>query len=164
LGLKLGKLIVAEAFLVVVVIVVVLGVIEFMPSLNSPSQNAPIGVYHQREYGRGNATLALGEVARTQFNYTTFDPAILVLDLDFHSWKKPGVLELACNGRVFASVFASSENPRLRLNVITVSGLEWVQPKSIESFVFGNEITFSSVPVVGYEGSFSYEVNIRGSR
>jgi hypothetical protein len=45
-----------------------------------------------------------------------------------------------------------------------VSGLEWVQPKSIESFVFGNEITFSSVPVVGYEGSFSYEVNIRGSR
>jgi hypothetical protein len=40
-----------------------------------------------------------------------------------------------------------------------------VEPKNIYySFVFGNEITFTSDPPNGYEGAFSYQIKIRGSR
>jgi hypothetical protein len=33
-----------------------------------------------------------------------------------------------------------------------------------DSFTYGNEITFVSEPVDGYDGTITYQISIRGSR
>jgi len=139
--------------------------VSLTPILKSSAQDSAIGLYNEREYGKGNVTLTAGETQRVaQFNYSTYDPAILVLDLAFRSWKSSGNLTMLINGRVFASVFASPESPTVSLRVISFSGTEWVRPPSPDSFVFGNEISFSSKPENGFAGTFEYEIRIRGSR
>ena len=103
------------------------------------------------------------------FNYSTYDPAILVVDLKFNDWQRSGTLSLYCNGILFDTLEASPSNPSVESTAITFSGFELVKsPPSklaISSvFGYGNEISFFSSPENGYEGTFSYQVSIRGSR
>jgi hypothetical protein len=162
---KLKKLIIAETLLAVAILLVILFFVEITPYLESSRQNASIGLYNQREYGKGNATIARGQIVRAaQFNYTTSDPAILILDLTFQNWKSTGNLTFAINGRVFSSILATPENSQMSLAVITVSGEDWVETTSLNSLVFGNEITFISSRENGYEGTFDYQISVRGSR
>lgn len=163
--MKLRKLVLFEVAAVVVVLVIVMVFVELTPYLVSSAKDASIGVYKEREFERGNATITKGQTFRAAyFNYSTFDPAILVLNLDFQTWQSPGTLTIAVNGKVFASIVASPEKPKMNLNVISVSGADWVSTTSIYSPVFGNAISFTSDKGEGYEGTFSYQINVRGSR
>jgi hypothetical protein len=162
--LKLKKLLFVEIATVAIVLVAILFFVEVSPYLASSKPNSQIGLYNQKEFARDNVTLAVGQTAGAQFNYSSYDPAILVIDLAFQNWQTPGYLSLYCNGRIIATIYASSSNPTVRFTTISVSGWDWVKPPSLNSFTYGNEVTFSSDPQNGYEGTFDYQISIRGSR
>ncbi len=162
--MKLKSLFAFEIAAVAVAIIVIMFFVEFTPYLASSKPNSQIGVYNQREYAKGSVSLAMGQTASAQFNYSTYDPAILVVDLAFQNWQNSGYLSLYCNGRVIATIQATPNNPSVRLTTISVSGWDWVKPPSVNAFTYGNEVTFVSEPENGYEGNFSYQISIRGSR
>jgi hypothetical protein len=162
--LKLKKLITIEIASVVAILLVIMVFVEVTPYLASSKPNSQIGVYNEKVFAKDNVTLALGQMASAQFNYSTYDPAILVVDLVFQNWQAQGALSVYCNGRLVATINATPDNPTVRLTSISVSGWDWVKPPSVNSFTYGNEVTFVSEPGNGYEGTFSYQIDIRGSR
>lgn len=160
--MKLKKLIVVEISVLAVALILVIASMEFAPYLKSSTQKVSIGMYQERESARGNATLTVGETSSVRFIYQSYDPAILIVNIAFVTWKSPGYLILRCNNRIFASVYARPENHSLSFTVISVSGREWVEPPST---MFGvNEIAFESESKDGYEGTLSYIISLRGSR
>lgn len=161
--MKFKKLLIIEVVAIVVIVSVALVLVEGVPNFVSSSQPS-IGLYNQREFAKGTVTLGAGEIASAQFNYSSFDPAILIIDLTFQNWQTTGSLTVLCNGRNIATILASPDYPTTRLTTISVSGWDWVKPPSINSFTYGNEITFQSEPQNGFEGTFSYHISIRGSR
>jgi hypothetical protein len=162
--LNLKRLFAIEIGVAVVVIVLVVFFFEVTPYLASSKQSDSVGIYHQKMFAQGVTTLALGQQASAQFNYSTYDPAILVMYLSFQSWQTPGDLSVNCNGRRIATVHASPDNPTIQLTTVSVSGWDWVKPPSLDAYTYGNEVTFVSEPLGGYEGTFSYQIEIRGSR
>jgi hypothetical protein len=162
---KLKKLIIAEIVLVAVILIVALIIIEGIPYLEGSQQTSSVSMYQEREYDKGNVTLARGEKARIRFNYTTYDPSILFIELSFQSWQSPGNLTLFCNGKRFASFVATPEKPTVSLSVISVSGQDWLRTYSSTAFnsTLDNEITFSSEPPSGYAGTLNYRIAVRGS-
>jgi len=160
--LRLKKLIVVEILILVVAMLLVGAFVEIAPFLRPSKLRYSIGLYSEREYARGNATLGVGERSSVRFTYTSYDPAILTLDVSFLTWESSGYLVFRCNNRIFASVFASPENPHLSFIVVTFSGREWVEPPSS---MFGvNEVAFESELKDGYAGVFNYRISVRGSR
>jgi hypothetical protein len=162
--LKLKKLFVVEVVVTVVVLVAVMFYIEVTPYLASSKPGSSIGMYNEQEFAKSVVTLTKGQTARAQFNYSSFDPAIVVIDLSFQSFQALGDLTVYCNGRRVTTLAVSSDNTEVRLNVITVSGADWVKAKSTSTYTYGNEIAFTSNSQTGYAGTFSYKIDIRGSR
>ena len=163
--MNLKKLLILEIAIAVIVLVLVIFLLGALPFLASSKQNSSIGLYNEKVYGNGTLTLARGQtVAATQFNYTTYDPVILIINVTVQNCQSPGNITFACNGKIFGSLYADAENPQATLTAISVSGADWVEPQTSYSFVFGNEVTFTSEPENGYEGILDYTIIIRGSR
>ena len=163
--MKLRKLVIVEVAAIAVVLMIILIFVEITPYFASSQQENSIGVYREREFVKGSATITKGVFVRSEyFNYSTFDPAILVLKLEFQTWQSSGILTIAINGKVIASIVATPEEPKIEVNVISLSGKDWVEPTSLDSPSFGNSISFASESEKGYEGTFSYQIIIRGSR
>ncbi len=168
--MKLKQAVLAEMLTAVLILVVILVVVGGIPGLGSSEQNASVSMYQEKTYVKGNMTLEKGASASARFNYTTYDPAILVVDIDFNSWQSNGNLTLYCNGRAFASIIAAPDRPHVTINAISVSGADWIQPLSASwptigsFFAYGNELAFKSSLNDGYAGSFDYKIDIRGSR
>jgi hypothetical protein len=162
--MKLKKIFAVEIASVAIILVVILVVVEASPYLASANQNSQIAMYNQKEFAKGTVTLAKGQSASAQFNYTTYDPAILIVDLAFQNWQTPGSLSLYCNGRIIATINPTPDDPTVRFTTISFSGWDYVKSPSIDSFTYGNEITFVSDAQNGFEGVFNYQISIRGSR
>jgi hypothetical protein len=167
--LNLKKLFLAEIAAVVLVVVIVVVFVEVTPYLAASNQNGQIGVYNQRVYAQKTVTLQSGQVASSRFNYTTYDPAILVVNLKFQDWQKSGNLSVYCNGILIDTIYAAPSNPDVKSTTVTFSGYDLVKPPSaklgvIYQYEYGNEITFMSPFENGYEGTFNYQISIRGSR
>jgi hypothetical protein len=162
--LKLKKLFAVEIAAVAITLVVILIVVEVSPYLASASQNSQISMYTQKEFAKGTATLVKGESESARFKYTTYDPAILIVDLAFQNWKTTGNLSLYCNGRIITTIQATPDNPKIHVSTISVSGFDIVKSPAPNSFTYGNELTFVSDLQDGYEGDFNYQISIRGSR
>jgi hypothetical protein len=162
--LKLKKLIALEIVSAVIILMVILIIVEVTPYLASTNPNDQIGMYNQKEFAKGTVRITKGQIASAQFNYSTYDPAILIVDLAFKNWQTIGHVSLYCNGKLIATINASPDNPKVHFTAISVSGLDWVKPPSVNSFTYGNEVTFVSDPESGYEGDFNYQISIRGSR
>jgi hypothetical protein len=166
---NLRKLFVVEIAVVIVAVVLVLVFVEISPFLAASNQTGQIGVYNQRQYAEDTVTLARGQRASSMFNYSTYDPAILVVDLAFKDWQKSGTLSLFCNGILLDTFEAFPGNPSIESTTVTFSGFDLLKPPPSKLaistvFAYGNEISFLSPQDDGYEGTFSYQVSIRGSR
>jgi hypothetical protein len=167
---KFGKVVLLEIVFIAVVLIVILISIEGIPTLGSTGQNNSVGMYQEKNFKEGQITLAVGQTQSTRFNYTSFDPAIMQIDLNFLSIQSSANLTLYCNGRVFTSIIPTIQNPHVTLTVFSVSGTDWVQTLTTSNlflgstFLYGNEIAFASSPLNGFEGTFSYTITIRGSR
>jgi hypothetical protein len=167
--MNLRKLFVVEIVVVIVAVVLVLVFVEISPFLATSNQTGQIGVYNQREFAKDTVTLERGQRTSSMFNFTTYDPAILVVDLTFKDWKTSGSLSMFCNGILLDTFKVTPDNPSVESITVTFSGFDLVKPpqsKLAISYVFayGNELSFLSPQDDGYEGTFSYQVNIRGSR
>jgi hypothetical protein len=162
--LKLGKIIIIEISAITITLLLTLLLVFYTPYLDASSQNTSIKIFNQREYAKGTATLTRGEKASAFFNYTFYDPVILIVDLTFQTWQTPGNLTIYINGKYCASIFVSPQEQQARFEIVTLSGSDWIKPPSIDSFVFGNQVLFNSDVKNGFEGTFNYQINIRGSR
>ena len=163
--MKLKRMIMVEGIVALATLAIVVFAVNLTPYLESSSQKTAIGMYNSREYGNGNITIEQGErVAGLKFNYTTFDPAILTIEIAVQNCRTPGNISIACNGKTFGAVFASADNMQISLTAVTFSGAEWVEPLYIYSRIKGNQIAFTSEQGTGFEGTFTYQVSIRGSR
>ena len=167
--MNLKKTFIVEIAAVVVVIILVMVFVEVTPYLTSSKQSNQIGVFNQKEFTQNTVSLMAGQKTSCRFNYSTFDPAILVVDLSFQSWQTPGYLSMYCNGIFVVTIEATQRNPDVQLTTITVSGYDLVKPhyqlsSLFNTYTYGNEITFASSKDNGYEGIFSYTISIRGSR
>lgn len=167
--MNLKKLVVFEIAAVIVAIVLVTVFVGITPYLVSSGQNGQIGVFNQREYAQQTVTIQNGQSKSSRFNYTTYDPAILVVNLKFQDWQKPGVLSMYCNGILIDTFDATPRDPYIKSATVTFSGFDLVKPPSSRlgisyQFAYGNEISFLSPIENGYEGTFNYQISIRGSR
>ena len=167
--MNLKKLIVFEIAAVIIAIVLIVVFVGITPYLSSSGQNGQIGVFSQRLYAQKTVTLQRGQIASSQFNYSTYDPAILVIELKFQDWQKPGYLSMYCNGILIDTFNATPINPNVKSTTVTFSGFDLVKPPSsilgvYYQFAYGNEISFLSPTENGYEGTFNYQISIRGSR
>jgi hypothetical protein len=167
--LNLKKLIVVEVGAVIVALVLITVFVGITPYLTSSGQNGQIGVFNQREYVQKTATILPGQATSSRFNYSTFDPAILVVELNFQDWQKPGKLSMYCNGILIDTFDATPINPHVESTTVTFSGFDLVKPPASRlgityQFAYGNEISFLSPIENGYEGTFNYRISIRGSR
>jgi hypothetical protein len=153
-----------EIAVIVIVVVGGLFIVEISPYLSSSKPNAQIGMYNQKQFGSATIALSPGETAIARFNYSTYDPAILVLDLTFPTWKTAGDLSIYINGNFATTINAPPDNKQYSLTLLSFSGQDWVKSPSLNSFTYGNEITFVSKSGNGYDGTFSYKISIRGSR
>ncbi len=165
--MKLKKVFVIEITSILAVLMAVLFFVEVSPYLVATKPIASIGMFDERKIASNLVSLAKGQTSNVQFNYTSFDPSIMVIDLSFQGFVTPGVLTVSCNGKRVTTINVSSQRPEVRLNVLTVSGADWLETSAgiaYSAFTYGNEITFSSNFRTGYEGTFSYQIKIRGSR
>jgi hypothetical protein len=153
----------------VVAILLVVIFVQVTPYLAASKKTGQIGVYNQKLFAQNTVALQQGQRASSQFNYTTYDPAILVIDMKFQNWERPGYLSVYCNGILLVSFLSSPSNPNVQLTTVTFSGYDLVKPPAVRIgvslvFAYGNEIAFLSPGNNGYEGTFTYEISIRGSR
>jgi hypothetical protein len=163
LKVKLKKLLAIEVTSAMIGLVVVLGVIGVLPFLAS-SSDTHIGVFNERVFSTGILTLSSGETSNAQFNYSSYDPPIVVIELDFKECQESGKLSLYANNRMIATLNITPESSHVILDTVSFSGSDWVEPRTVDSFTFGNQVTFSSPPQSGYAGTLSYQISIRGSR
>ena len=168
---KLKKLLAIEISVAVIVLVTIMLLVEVTPYLASSRPDSQIGVYNQKLFAEGNATISAGQSVSAWFNYSSFDPPILVFDLTFQNWQTPGALSIYCNGLCVTTIDASPNNPHMVLTAIGVSGLDIVKtradlvyPAPPSVYTYGNQITFTPSPGNGYQGSFNYKISLRGSR
>ncbi len=167
--LDLKRVVAFEIILVAIVLFAVLVLVGLTPYLISSKESDKINVFSQKEYAQNTVSLVAGQKASCRFNYSTFDPAILVIDLTFQSWNTPGRLALYCNGILVVTIEATSRNPTVQLTTVTVSGYDLVRPQYqlssiFTTYTYGNEITFASAEDNGFEGIFGYKISVRGSR
>ena len=162
--MKLGKLLVAEISILAIAFAVVLFFVQIIPSLGSSKEQSTIGMYKEIEITAGNITVIVGEPVDAQFNYSSYEPAILQLNIEFRTWITEGYLSLSCNGREITTIQATSQHPKIAFTIITFANAEWVKPPSVNSDFYPNVITFFSDYQNGYEGTLNYEVKLRGSR
>jgi hypothetical protein len=162
--LKLSKLFVAELAAIVIVVVVVVVFVEVNPALAAGNQTAPIGAFNQKLYSQNSVRISRGEEFTTSFDYSSYEPAILVVDVTFSDAQTQGALDVTCNGRYIGSVYGQSNNARASVCAISFSGTDWVKPPSAYSNAYTNQIIFSSDYNRGFEGVFNYQVSLKGSR
>lgn len=167
--MNLKRVLIIEIVLIVGFSILIVLFVELFPYLASSEQADHIGVFNQREFAQETVYLRTGQRTSSRFNYTTYDPAILVVDLEFQDWQTQGLLSLYCNGILIVTFEATPRNPDVQLTTVTFSGYDLVKPPPIRLgktlvFAYGNEITLLSPEKSGYEGTFSYHITIRGSR
>ena len=158
------KLFVVEILSIAVVLAAVMFFVEVSPYLSSSKPDSQIGVYTQKDFADDTVTLAPGQAESARFNYSTYDPAILVVYLTFPTYNKVGDLSVYINGNYLTTVNAPPGTFKFTLTAISFSGQDWVKSPSINTFTYGNEITFVSEPTTGYDGTVSYRISIRGSK
>ena len=165
--MRFKRFFIVEIALLAAVVATLMFLVEVFPYLTSSKTGSSIDVYDQRTFAKDTVTLTTGQKATARafvpFNYSTYDPSILVLDLLFQSWQNPGNLSIYCNDKIITTVYASSEKSQVTLNIVSFSGLDWVESPTRASTSTINRIVFAS-DENGYEGTFDYELFMRGSR
>ncbi len=161
--MKLGKLFAAELAVVLVALIVVVVVVEVNPALAGSEQSQNIGAFKEKLYVQDTVSIAKGESWGTSFEYSSYEPAILLMYVSFTDVQAPGYLGVTCNGRYVGRVYGN-EKSHTSLSAISMAGAEWVKPPSAYSEAFTNQIIFSSDADKGFAGTFSYQISLKGSR
>ena len=160
--MKLEKIVLLEVLFFAALLLTIMATLELIPFLQPSKHNTSIGLYNAISFPKNTIKLTSGEFVKIPFQYSSYDPAIIILELSFQTCEEPGYLIIYCNYIRVTSIFVSPETPPLYLNLISFSGTDWVEPPSA---MFGlNELIFESEPKNGYAGNLTYQITLRGSR
>jgi hypothetical protein len=159
--MQLKKLIFLEGLILIVILCIAIGFFWLIPSLQSSNQNS-IPIYGQVIYPQNILTVEDGASIRRTFNYSTYDPSIIVITLTPESCTRQGYLDIYCNYRLVSSTLLTLQNKSVTLNMFSTSGFDWVEKPSSMGGV--NELLFESAPKEGYTGTLAYQITLRGSR
>ena len=160
--MKLRGLFVIEIGIIVAIIVSAVAFLLLLPGLGSSQQYESMDSYSQKTTPMKYISIINDQPGLVRFNYTSYDPSIIVLDLYFDSIEKPGDFDVFCNYRHVATVSVTPETKKTTLNLVSFSGLDWVEPMTS---MFGlNDLVFESKDSNGFLGAISYQISFRGSR
>ena len=160
--MRLSKIVFFEVVFSVAILLSVMVALDMIPFLQPSNQVNSIGLYSSIYYPEKTVTLESGDFKIAPFSFSSYDPAIIILKLSFQNSEEQGYLTVYCNYRSIASIFVRSDTPPVFLNLISVSGGDWVEPPSAMSGM--NELLFESKSENGFTGTFSYQITLRGSR
>ena len=160
---KFKKIITAEIIIFIMVVVVALFIVELNPSLISSKKSESIPMYSEELVATQNMSLVSGQTQYAQFNYSTYEPVVLVLNVQFQNWQSSGYLTFTCNGRNAVTVFATPRNPQIKLEIVTFANSEWVKPPSKYADTFTNSVQFTSSSENGFEGYLICQIFLRGT-
>jgi hypothetical protein len=150
---------------IAIIIGLLVGAITFlllMPELGSTQQYESLDSYTQKTNPIHYITIIKDQPGLVRFNYTSYDPSIIVLDLYFDSIEKPGDFDIFCNYKHVTTVTVTPESKNTTINLVSFSGLDWVEPLTS---MFGlNDLVFESSDSNGFLGTISYQISFRGSR
>jgi len=159
---KLKGLFVLEIGIIVIIIVSAIAFLLLMPSLGSSQLYESMDSYSQKTTPIHYISIIRDQPGIVRFNYSSYDPSIIVLDLYFESVDTPGDFDIFCNYRHAATVSVTPETKKTTLNLVSFSGLDWVEPMTS---MFGlNDLIFESKDTNGFLGTISYQITFRGSR
>ncbi len=155
--MKMQRLLVIEVVSLVSLGILAISFVNVNPILDV-NNGAPLGLFSERKYSEATITLARGGEAVSLFRYNSYEPAILVLNIDYLSVEKSGYLEIYCNGKTAGKLLVAAGSGPAQLTLVTTAGVDWVKANS------QNSVFFKSPLADGFEGQFSYEISLRGSR
>jgi hypothetical protein len=155
--MKMQRLLIIEVVTLISIGALAINFVSVNPILESNS-GASLGLFDEKKYSEGTVTLERGGEAVDLFRYPSYEPAILTLNIEYLSVQKSGYLTILCNGRSAGRILATPGSESIQLTLVTTSGVEWVKANSL------NAVVFKSGADDGYEGTFSYEISLRGSR
>jgi len=160
--MKLKGLFLIEIVVLLGIAIFFISYFWFNPYLGSSEEYQSIPVYSQKSEPIRYLSLDQGSTAVLRFNYTSYDPSVIVLDLSIDSIEHPGKFDIFCNYKLVTTVNVTPETQRMTINLVSFSGLDWVEPMTA---MFGlNDLVFESNEVGGYVGTLSYQITFRGSR
>jgi hypothetical protein len=160
--MKLKVLFALEIAIIVGVLAFALAYLWVTPYLGSSQQYGSMESYSQKSNPVNYLSLEKGQPGIVRFNYTSYDPAIVVLDLRFDSIDSLGDFDIFCNYRHVATISVTPETQKITLNLVSFSGLDWVEPMTS---MFGlNDLVFESNSPNGYAGIIAYQISFRGTR
>jgi hypothetical protein len=155
--LKIKKLFIYEIIAIAVLLSVATFAIVLNPLLESQKTNQAIGLFNQVAYPEQETTIQRGLDAYADFNYSSYEPAILRIDLSCQESQTNGYLTVYCNGRFVAYAYLSPESP-VSIVGVSIAGVDLAKPNDY------NNIQFTSESQDGFEGTFFYQIKLRGSR
>lgn len=160
--MKLKGLFILEIAIIIGIVASAMTFLWLTPDLGSSQQYESLDSYTQKTTPIRYISIIKDQPALVRFNYTSYDPSIIVLDLYFDSIDKPGDFDIFCNYKHAATVSVTQESKKLTLNLVSFSGLDWVEPLTS---MFGlNDLVFESNGPNAFLGTISYQITFRGSR
>lgn len=160
--MRLRRLVFLEVIFFMAVLISLVVILQLLPFLQPSKENTSIGLYNTKSYPKTPLTMASGSSITLPFYYSSYDPAIIILELIFQTCEQPGYFRAYCNYRNIASIFVSPETPPVTINLISVSGSDWVEPPT--AMLGRNELLFESETTNGYAGNLTFQITLRGSR
>lgn len=160
--MNLKKIVIIETISIVVIFVAIVTFIEIIPSLQPSEENDKIFPYNSVTILENTINLADKEFVKAPFKYSTYDPAIVVLDITFINCDRQGYLTIYCNYRRIIRLFVDPYTLKQSIIMFSFSGSDWVEPPTA---MFGfNELLFESDSQNGFSGKISYQITFRGTR
>jgi hypothetical protein len=159
---KLKRLFAIEIALIIGILACALAFLLLTPNLGSSQLYGSMDAFTQRSDPIHYISIIKDQPGIVRFNYTSYDPSIIVLDLYVDSIDHPGDFDVFCNYKHVAKVSMTPETEKVTLNLVSFSGLDWVEPMTS---MFGlNDLVFESSDPNGFIGTIAYQITFRGSR
>lgn len=146
-------------------------IILINPYLESSKQDKLLRLFDEQSFPEQTTAVEQGQMICGVFNYSGYEPPILVIDMTFQDCKTSGFITIYLNGRWVTSIYVTPENKRISPTAVSCAGMDWVEPRESTAVYFLSEpedgfnvVYFISEPEDGYEGTFSYRFRLRGSQ
>jgi hypothetical protein len=151
---KFRRLVIVEN--AVVASVLVLAILFFPANSNLEStEKLPPGWISPTTYVSHEISITRGQTLEDVFQYPAYELMIILVHLRFVSCKISGYLGIYTNGLFVANFSTTPERIEQGIVAVSCCGVGWVKPRTT------NTMTFISHPETGYEGEFTYTIELR---
>jgi hypothetical protein len=145
------------------VVLLALSAIQADPYFRPSAQQARLGSV-PKEFSSGNITLSMGQAAVSTFDYSSYEPAILRVVVEYSTVQASGPVSVYLNGRYLGLLGAAEPGKSVGLTAITFAGVELVETPDYGATSAPNALAFVSDEPYGFEGEFTFHIYLIGSQ